>query len=521
MADSEHRVYAFEDFQLDLARAELRRDGVAVPVEPKVFDLLAVLVGSHDRVVSRDEIIERVWSGRIISESAIAARINAARKALGDDGTAQRLIRTVHGRGFRFCLEPTISGAPASDAAAEAPHSRNAKPSIAVLPFAVLSNDPEQQYFADGIAEDIINALSRFHDLAVIARNTSFTFRGQTVAAREIGELLQVKYVLTGSVRQLGARVRVTVELVDAGRDRQLWSERYDRELEDIFSVQDEITEKAVASIAPRTHYAEMASAFRKEAASLSDWEKVMRARWHMDKHSRADTDTALRILDEVRQSAPDLPIAHSTAALVHCHRMLNTWCDDPLEEIGRAEAAARRAVQLDAMDADAIAVMGLAAMFTRHFDEGLDRLAEATAKNPNLAGGYGFMATVYGCLGETEKTVEAYDRAIALSPMDPARTFWMAGKGIALYLDRQYEACVENADQMLRIQTLYGPALRQKAASLAMLDRPDEAHAVLVQILAGMPNLTVDKVAKMVPVRDPADQEHWLSGLRKAGVPD
>ncbi|MDU8945590.1 winged helix-turn-helix domain-containing tetratricopeptide repeat protein [Ovoidimarina sediminis] len=514
MAGHDVQVYRFEGFTLDIAGAELRANGAPVPMEPQVFDLLTLLVRNHDRVVTKDEIIETVWSGRIVSESAVSSRVNALRRALGDDGTEQRLVKTVHGRGFRFGATPeTDSPAPAGTAATT--------PSIAVLPFAVMGDSPDLAFFADGIAEDILNALSRFHELSVIARNSSFAFRGQAVSAREIAATLGVKYILEGSVRQVGHRIRVAVQLIDAGADRTIWSDRYDGELTDIFEVQDEITAKAVTAIAPQTQYHEMSSAFRKDIARLSDWERVMRARWHMDKFSRDDTDTALAILEQVIETAPDLALAHSTKAFCHYHKMLNAWCADPIEEIRAAEAAARRAATLDAYDAGAIAVLGLAAMFGGRHDECFDRLEAALAINPNLASAYGFKATAHGCKGEYDATLAAFDRAMALSPADPTRTLWMSGKGIALILARKFEAAIDNTDRMLQVDPDYGPALRQRVSALAHLGRMDEARVALDQLLARMPHLTIERLEKMIPIVPDANQQLWLEGLRMAGLPE
>lgn len=509
-------ILRFADVSLDDESRELVRDGVTVHVEPQVFDLILLLARNAERVVTTDEILDAVWDGRAVSDAAVASRINAARKALGDNGTDQRVIRTLRGRGFRFCLTPETAAAPAPP---RAPLSDT--PSIAVLPFAVLPADAEVGFFADGIVEDLIGALSRFRDLSVIGRNTAFALRDDPGGAQAIGASLGVKYVLSGSVRHAGGRVRVSVELMDTATARALWSDRYDRTLDDAFTVQDEITRRAVSQIAPQTQYAEMTSAHRKGTASLSAWEQVMRARWHMDKHDRQDTDTALALLAETARQDPDIALLHGTAAACHLHRMLNAWCDDPLTEIGLAEAAARRAVALDANDSAALAIMGLAAMFRHRFDESLDLLDEATRRNPNLASGYGFLATVHGCLGNTDRSLENGDTALALSPRDPLRTFWMSGKGIALFLGRQYDGCIDNAEVMLRIQPGYGPALRQRAASLAMLDRPAEAAETVGRILSRMPGLTVDRVRQMVPVRDPADADHWLGALRRAGLPD
>jgi len=516
MTPGSGQIFRFEDFVLDVAAAELTRGGVPVPVEPMVFDLLVLLVVNHDRVVTKDEIIEAIWSGRAVSESAVASRVNALRRALGDDGATQRLIRTVHGRGFRFGAAPEI----APDAPAAAP-AQGTKPSIAVLPFEVLSDSQELGYFADGIAEDILDALARFHELAVIARNSSFTYKGRAVSAREVAGELGVKYVLLGSVRQVGPRIRVGVQLIDAAQDRALWSDRYDGELSDVFTLQDEIAAKAVSSIAPQTQYHEMSSASRKEVTVLSDWERVMRARWHTDRYSREDTDAALAILDDLVVSAPDMALAHSTAAVCHFHKMLNAWCDDPMEEIRAAEVSARKAVALDAYDAGALAVLGLAAMWTYRFDECFDRLREAIEKNPNLASAYGFLCTAHGCLGQIAEAEKAFATAIRLSPADPTRTLWMSGRGIGLIFDGQFEAALENAGKMLQIDPDYGPALRQKVSSLSHLGRMDEAREALAELLKRMPHLTVARLAKMVPIPAERNNKIWLDGLRMAGLPE
>ncbi len=510
--------FAFEDCELDVAARTLVRDGQDVHIEPQVFDLLVLLAQNANRVVSYDEIVDAVWSGRIVSDSAIASRINAARTAVGDNGKDQRIIRTVRSQGFRFCVTPTTSN---HDDNAMSPGDVFGTPSIAALPFSVVPEDQEIGSFADGIVEDLIGNLSRFHELAVIARNTSFSFRGSAMTAVDIGKSLQVKYILAGSVRHSGRRVRISVELIETAQAKQIWSERYDRELEDVFDVQDDVTAQAVAAIAPQTQFAEMSAAYRKKVESLNAWEQVMRARWHMDKQTRADIEQALDILDKAKAAASNLAIVHSTEALCFLHRMLNAWGDGPLQEIDKAKKAAQQAVALDRDDSSARAILGLAAMFAGRLEECLDLLKEAQSQNANLASAYGFMATAYGCLGERDQALANHDKAIALSPRDPQRPFWMSGKGIALFLDRQYDACLDNADRMLRIQEGYGPALRQKAASHAMLGQEAEAQQTMQLILSGMPGLTVQRVIEMVPIAHKADQDHWQGALRKAGLPE
>src|SRR5215212_7459983 len=243
---------SFADYEIDVERRELRRATMAVHVEPQVFDLLVYLVENRDRVVSKDDLIASVWGGRIVSESTLTSRINAARKAVGDSGGEQKLIRTIPRKGLRFVGEVrTEEHVPAPSA--EQPQSPVLplpdRPAIAVLPFVNMSGEPEQEYFADGISEDIITALSKLRWFFVIARNSSFTYKGKAVDVKRVSQELGVRYVLEGSVRKSGQRIRITAQLIDAATGNHLWAERYDRDIADIFAVQDEITERVVSAI--------------------------------------------------------------------------------------------------------------------------------------------------------------------------------------------------------------------------------------------------------------------------------
>ena len=255
--------FSFANHTLDTDKRELRRGSEPIAVEPQVFDLLIYLVENRGRVVSKDDLIASVWGGRIVSDATLSSRIYAARKALGDSGDKQKLIRTVARKGLRFVGEVQLfrdGDAPAqSVVAADPPHesSRAAlllpdRPAIAVLPFLNMSGDPEQEYFSDGISEDIVAALSKLRWFFVIARSSSFIYKGRAVHIRQIAAELGVRYVVEGSVRKAGERVRITVQLNDVATGSHVWAERYDRELVDVFAVQDEITERIVAAIEPQ-----------------------------------------------------------------------------------------------------------------------------------------------------------------------------------------------------------------------------------------------------------------------------
>ena len=273
-------ILSFDDCEIDLERREFRRAGIAVHVEPQVFDLLVYLAQNGDRVVSKDEIFASVWEGRIVSDSTLTSRINAARKAIGDSGKEQKLIRTVSRKGLRFVGD--VRTQPDSPEPADVLNSpldttvgpaRQAlqlpdRPAIAVLPFINMSGDLEQEYFSDGISEDIITGLSKLRWFFVIARNSTFTYKGKSVHMRQIAEELGVGYVLEGSVRKSGDRVRITAQLNDVSTGSHIWAERYDRDLADVFAVQDEITESIVAAIEPQLYAAENFRARRKPPGS-------------------------------------------------------------------------------------------------------------------------------------------------------------------------------------------------------------------------------------------------------------
>src|SRR5262247_2801667 len=259
-------LYLFEDYRLDTDRRELYREASPISVEPKVFDLLAYVIRNRERVVSKEDLVAAIWNGRIVSESALTTCINAARNAIGDSGEAQRLIKTLPRKGIRFVgvvREERKSAAVAPAVAAPEPsHPSLAlpdKPSIAVLPFANLSGDAAQEYFADGMVEDIITGLSRMRWLFVIARNSSFTYKGQAFDVKQVGRELGVRYVLEGSVRKGGNRVRITGQLIDAETGAHLWADRFDGLIEDVFELQDKVASSVAGVIEPALQAAEAA----------------------------------------------------------------------------------------------------------------------------------------------------------------------------------------------------------------------------------------------------------------------
>ena len=371
--------FLFGDHTLDDDRRELRRGAELIAVEPQVFDLLIYLVQNRERVVSKDDLIAAVWGGRIVSDSTLTSRINAARKAVGDSGGSQKVIRTIARKGLRFVgdvqvrlegNEPANGHAqPSPNVAAPAALALPDRPAIAVLPFVNMSGEPEQEYFSDGISEDIITALSKLRWFFVIARNSSFTYKGKAVLLKQIAEELGVRYVVEGSVRKGGDRVRITAQLNDAITGSHLWAERYDRDIADVFAVQDEITEAIVAAIEPQLYAAENFHAQRKAPDSMDAWDLVMRALSHYWRVTRQDNVVAQALLEKATAIDPNYGQAHGLLATSHTFSAHMGW-EDMATVVPFAERSALAAIRADSEDPWAHFALGNVYLFTRRFED-------------------------------------------------------------------------------------------------------------------------------------------------------
>ena len=341
--------YLFEDYALDTDRRELRRGGTLVAIEPQVFDLLAYLVQHGDRVVTKDDLFTAVWNGRFVSESALTTRINAARTALGDDGKAQRLLRTLRGRGVRFVGDVRVSRDATSSTTAEAPPTLALpdRPSIAVLPFANMSGDPEQEYFADGMVDDILMALSRVRWLFVIARQSSFIYKVRSADVQQIGRELGVRYVVEGSVRKSGNRVRIVAQLIETETGAHIWADRYEGDLRDIFALQDEITERIVSAVEVNVQAAEIRRARAKPTDSLTAYDLYLRALPAYFGQTEVDYKRTQVLLGKAIEVDPEYAEALGTLTDSVANRTMQGWheswtrgVDEACQLAGRALAA-------------------------------------------------------------------------------------------------------------------------------------------------------------------------------------
>jgi TolB-like protein len=395
------------------------------------------------------------------------------------------------------------------------------KPSIAVLAFENMSGDTEQDYFADGIAEDIITALSRFHWFFVISRNTSFTYRGVATDAKRVAEELGVRYVLEGSVRKGGDRVRITAQLIDAHVDHHIWAKHYDRELADIFAVQDEITEQIIRSVAPGIISTEMQRAQRKDITTLGAWDRIMRAHWHFARFTKEDNIEARRLLTEASQIEPSSAIALGDLAMIHVLDAHWGWCVSRDQSLAAAAELARHAVTIDESNAWGHTALGFVELFSNRHDEAIRRLEHAIELSPNDANAHGFLSMTLALAGDYDGAVAQVNEAMRLSPRDPFLALWYNSRSVAAFVGKRYEEAVVWAKKTNEENPRFPGAYRLLTSSCGQLGRLDEAKVAREKLLRLAPGMTIATTRKQVPWKNPDDRDRYLEGLRKAGLPE
>ena len=511
--------FRFENHELESELRELTRDGVAIPMQPQVFDLLLFLVENRDRVVSKDDLVAKIWDNRPISDSALNSRINAVRKALQDDGKAQRLIRTVPRKGFRFVGECAEVAPAAPPAAARLPAAAASdRPAIAVLAFQNMSDDEEQEYFCDGISEDILTALSKVRWFFVIARNSSFTYKGRNVHIRQIAEELRVRYVVEGSVRKAGDRVRISAQLNDATTESHIWAEQFDRKLVDVFAVQDEITNAIVAAVEPQIYAAENFRAQRKPPASLDAWDLLMRALSHYWRVTREDHLAAQELLQKAIAIDPDYGQALSVLATSHMFGVHLGWAR-LTEAAPLAEQAATKAMQLDSEDAWAHTALGSVYFSTRRLADALSEFETALRLNSNFCLAQGYYALALSYAGRTEDSFAAAMRAVRLSPRDPSLAIYYGIAGYARFMTRQYDEAIALAREAIRHRGDLTGAYRVLVVSAGMIGDAELAGTALAELRRTQPSISLSWIATQLPWSNEADRDHYLEGFRRAGL--
>jgi TolB-like protein len=512
---------SFGRFRIDLDRRELTRDGVRVALGSRALDILCVLAGANGEIVSKDKLMRRVWPDVAVEEGNIHVHVSALRKALEDGKDAQTYVVTVPGRGCRLVgLRPVSSIGRSGDTGKTL--AVPDKPSIAVLPFANLSCDPEQEYFADGIVEEITTALSRIGWLFVIARNSSLAFKGRAVDVKEIGRQLGVRYVLEGSIRKAVNRVRVTAQLIDAGGGAHLWADRFDGSLEDVFELQDQITAKVVGAIAPKMEQAEMERAKRKPTDSLDAYDYYLRGMASTYLGTKDAIAEALALFNEAIERDPDFGTAQGMAAWCHLWRHVNGWTINRSEEEAQTRYLAQRAAVIGKDDAVALCFGGLAlARVTHDCEGGIALIDRALALNPNLAAAWNASGWVRAFLGETDVAIEHVQRAIRLSPLDPLMFVMYQVTGHAHFIAGRYGEAALWAGKSLREHPNFLATIRLSAASHALSGRLDLARNAVVRARELDPAVRLSNLKDRVGPFRPEDFSRYRDALQMAGLPE
>jgi TolB-like protein len=519
--------YLFEEFALDTDRRELHRGADAVAIAPQVFDLLDYLIRNRERVVSKDDLITAIWSGRVVSDAALTTRLNIARGVIGDTGSEQRLIKTLPRKGFRFVGPVLEAQEPAAPAVVDAEPSKAAltlpdKPSIAVLPFQNMSGDPEQEYFADGMAEDILTGLSRHRWLFVIARNSSFTYKGRAVDVRQVGRELGVRYVLEGSVRRAGSRVRFTAQLVDTATGNHVWGEKYDGEAEDLFDLQDRITEAVVGILEPTIQLAEIERTRRKRPENLGAYDYYLRALALTDAFTRDAVQAMLNNSLQAIALDPTFAPAYALAARTYIQTYSQGWTVDESRECAEALDLVERGLRADRLEPVMLGTAGHCfAWFANDFAKGIAYIDEALSVNPNHAHAYLQSGVVRVRAGDTEVAIRHLNHARRLSPRDSRGYAIFQALALAHHRGGNLDMACDWASRAVQHNPNYLPGWTVLASSTALMGKDAEAKAAVEALLKLDPRFSIGKLVRRYPVAVRDRFETYYEGLRRAGVPD
>src|SRR5258707_370881 len=533
-------MFQFEGYTLDVARHSLRAADREVALRRKSFELLRYLVENPDRLVTKEELLKAIWPNAAVADESLTQCVRDVRQAIGD--SKQTIIATVPRCGYRFTA-PVVrvaANAAALGTAGVSPASKQERagetpavpggsvgidrPSVAVLPFVNLSGDPQQDYFSDGITEDIITELSRFSELLVIARNSSFQYKNKAVDIRQVGRKVGACYVQEGIVRRIGNRGRMGAQLIDAMTGAHRWAERYDRELHDVFAVQDEVARAIVAILAAHVNRAEIERALLKPPAVWQAYEYCLQGTeellLHMNRRSKASLYDARRLLEQSLAIDPDYARAYAMLAGTYVSAYVDPIDSDWVNPaaLDRAIELAETAVHLDSHLPLAHAWLGYVLLWKRQHDTAIAELERAFALNPNFTNNAFPLILIYA--GEPARALDILEANMRLDPF-PRLTGSANVKAIANYMLKRYgEAGRLLGECTSRLPNLQWPH-HWLASAYAQLGQLEEARQEASEVLRVNPEFTIEKFKPLVVFKNPKDAEHLIDGLRKAGLPE
>jgi TolB-like protein len=512
-------IYTFGEFKLNTELDVLSRASQPLPLGRRAVTLLRALIERPGLLVSKGALMEAAWLGAAVEESNLAVQIGALRRVLGEEPGGEDWIETLPRRGYRF-IGPAVTKleAEGSETRIAEPFATHDKPSIAILPFQNMSGDLEQEYFADGLVEEIITALSRVRWLFVMARNSSFTYKGRAIDVRQAARELGVRYMLEGSVRRAADRVRVTGQLIDAATGAHLWADRFDRPLSDVFAMQDEITIAVVGAIEPSLRSAEIERVKRKRPESLDAYDLVLQV--HSIATFTSDSASkALPLLERALLIEPDYAMAHGYAAILH----QNLFIRGGMHEENRTAAIrhAHAAITYGHDDAPALAMAGMAIGLVEHdFAVAVGAFEAAMAISPSYAMAYNLGSIVLAWGGEAERAIDWGKKALHLSPFDSWNVVARYAISLAHFQRERFEAAASSARLGIQCNPALSLCYFALAAALAALGKLDEAQTAVARLLAVQPGFSIARhcvgVGAVAALSDPLSK-----ALRNAGLPD
>lgn len=518
--------YQFQTFLLDTDCFELLQNNQRLNIEPQVIELLTLLVENHHRLVGKEEIYQTVWAGKVVSEAALSSRIKTLRQVLGDSGQQQTFIRTVHGKGFRFVAPvkevPADIATPTDDMSADvaAPPRHCTRPSVIVIPFINLSDESQQEYFSDGISADIIMLLGKHRWLNVYARNTSFGYKGRSVDIARLGNDLHVDYAVEGSVQKFGERVRITVQLIDVASGTNKWSDKFDRNITDIFSLQDEITTKIVARLEPEIGFAERRRVVQTRTTNLQAWDYFHLGIFHFFKFTDTDNLQAQVLLKRSFEIDEYFGDAYAWWAYSVVLGMVY-WTTRPTQELlQQALDACNKALSFDNQNATYYALRGRVQLARKEYNSAIRDNQIAISLNPTFAAAHCGLGDSLAYDERYSESVDCFDRAVALSPNDPQAWAFLTYGALAFIFMGNYKKALALTERALTFPNCQYWTLAHRVVCFAYLQQDADMRDALEKLLTMHPGFSLPFAKeKLFYLSSHAQKEHYLAGLIKAGV--
>jgi len=509
--------YEFGGFTLDEKLHQLRRGGERVELRRQVFDFLAYLVENSGRLVTKRECFDHIWEGRAVSEHTLAQCGTAARRALGDTARNQKMIETEYGKGFRFTPEVrrVIDVAPGFYAGVASP----ARPAIAVLPFENRSGQPEQDYFAEGIGDDLLMRLTSWRVFPVISRSSSYAYRGG-VDPKQVGLELGAGFIVEGGVRRAADELRVNVRLTDAATGTQVWADRYSGTLDRVFKLQDEISESIAGAVTPQVLRIASAEAARREPRSLDAWDHVLRGVWHMDKRTRDDNACARGLFEKASRLDAEFAFAVANLGNTHYYDLFQQWTDDVAQTLESLARAADACLRLDAHDPAGHVLHGLHQMVCGRREGAIASFKLALDRNPSLATTQSLVGQMLAMGGRPEEGRGHVESAIRLSRRDPRLDVLYTAFALVEYCSDDYASAIDWAERALRLQPASAINYGCIAASCAHLGQLAEARDAVASLRERWPDFSVAALERLLASAEPKYRDSFRAGLRTAGVP-